>query len=121
MNFSHNPYAVNYPSPSHNTPPEKSRGGTTTWNNNPMWNSKYSILYPVKERKIFLKCITLLFLIFLDGLPPSSSMESLSVRSCPPPRPPLPEQKDYVYPSAWGNESNTTPHRKCSLNIDLGD
>lgn len=37
-----------------------------------------------------------------DGLPTSSSLES-----CPPPRPPLPEQKDYVYPSSWGNEIRT--------------
>lgn len=55
-----------------------------------------------------------------DGLPPSSSCESLSVRSCPPPRPPLPEQKDYGYPASWGSEISPNHHRASNITVNSG-
>lgn len=92
INFSHSPYNVSFSSTSHNnSAPEKSRSGIMMYN--PLWN---------------------------NGLPPNNNLETVSIRSCPPPRPPLPEQKDYVYPSSWGSEISPNPHRTSNLNVDMG-
>lgn len=52
--------------------------------------------------------------IWNNGLPLSSSTESLTTRSGAPPRPPLPEPKNYMYPSSWNSESDS--HRGSSIN-----
>ncbi|KFM75091.1 Rho GTPase-activating protein 10, partial [Stegodyphus mimosarum] len=86
-NFPHSICSPTYPVLYPNSPPDqKNRSGIMLYN--PMWN---------------------------NGLPVnSSSSESLASHSVPPPRPPLPEQKNYPYPSSWRSELGT--HRASAIN-----
>ncbi|XP_054708182.1 rho GTPase-activating protein 26-like isoform X2 [Uloborus diversus] len=87
--YSLNSCTSNYSQPVTSSSEQKVRSGIAMFN--PMWN---------------------------NGLPSCNSTESLSSRLGPPPRPPLPEHKDYAYPTTWATEpgshrSPAGPDKNC--------
>ncbi|KAF8784418.1 Rho GTPase-activating protein 26 like protein [Argiope bruennichi] len=85
-NFSPIPTSLDHSMPySNSSSDQKPRGGLVLFN--PMWN---------------------------NGLPLNINTESSTNRSGPPPRPPLPESKNYIYSTTWSAESGS--HRVSNIN-----